>query len=298
MIRTPEQLSVDVGDMELTVWYWPGDNGSEGDPLVFLHATGFHARCWDSIIEDAPNHPTYAVDLRFHGSSGKVGDVEWPVMAADVAVALERLNLRNALIVGHSIGGYLATVAAAAQAERVAQLLLLDPVIMAPERYAFAEQMRGFMKPEHNPISRRRNAWADGGEMYARFKDRAPFSLWQDRVLRDFCDHALAPGDAPRKLACDPLHEVQIYMNQNGAVIQDALTRVEVPVTILRAEEATEADDPFDMSKSPTWPKVAEQFANAREIYLPELTHFIPMQAPDLVVGYIREALEGRWWQP
>lgn len=287
----PEWTSVDVGDTELGVWQWPG----EGDPLVFLHATGFHARCWDAVIEKLPpelaGRPCYAIDLRFHGTSGKTGDVEWPIMAHDIINALDKLDLQNVFLIGHSIGGYLATITAAKRPERVSRLLLLDPVIMAPERYAMSKQMRQFMKPEDNPISRRRNAWDGPGEMYDRFKARSPFDLWQDRVLKDFCEHALAPGEAPRRLACDPMHEVQIYLHQNGDAIQAAIPEVKQPVTILRAVEPTESDDPFNMSKSPTWPEIADQFENAREEYHAELTHFIPMQAPELVVATIAKEL-------
>jgi hypothetical protein len=46
----------------------------------------------------------------------------------------------------------------------------------------------------------------------------------------------------------------------------------------------------MDFAASPTWPKLAAQFARGRDVYLPELTHFIPMQAPDLVARYILEA--------
>lgn len=293
MARSVEWFSVDVGDVELGVWHWPAEDGREGDPLVFLHATGFHARCWDAVIEVlSEERPVYAIDLRFHGTSGKEGDVEWPILAADIIAILDKLGLNNVFLIGHSIGGYLATIAAAERSDRVENLLLLDPVIMAPERYAFAEQMRQFMKPEDNPIARRRNAWSGPDEMYERFRERTPFSLWEDRVLRDYCAFALAPGKAPMNLACDPLHEVQIYMHQNGKAIQEALPKVMQPVTILRAVEPTEKDDPMDMSKSPTWPEVAAQFANATEHYHPELTHFIPMQAPGLVADHIKDLLD------
>ncbi len=292
MKRDGEWLSVDVGDIEVGVWHWPGAAGDANTPLVFLHATGFHARCWDAVIEALPEYSAYALDLRFHGTSGKQGDVEWPIMAADVVAVLDKLDLAGVYLIGHSVGGYLATIAAAERPGRISKLLLVDPVIFSPERYGFAEQLRQMMKPEDNPISKRRNAWEGPEEMYERFKARSPFDLWQDRVLRDYCAHALVSGDAPRQLACDPLHEVQIYLHQNGAAINAAIPKVKQPVTILRAIEATEADAPFDMSKSPTWPELAAQYANATDEYHPELTHFIPMQAPDLVVKTIRSGLE------
>ena len=35
---------------------------------------------------------------------------------------------------------------------------------------------------------------------------------------------------------------------------------------------------------------LADQFPNGRDVYLPELTHFIPMQDPNLVARFIVDA--------
>jgi len=43
----------------------------------------------------------------------------------------------------------------------------------------------------------------------------------------------------------------------------------------------------MDFSKSPTWPQLADGFPAGRDVYLPELSHFMPMQAPELVANYI-----------
>ena len=62
-MRTPEETYIEVGDARLCVWRWAGDAAKQ--PILFLHATGFHARLWDAIIEEFPDHSCYAADLRF-----------------------------------------------------------------------------------------------------------------------------------------------------------------------------------------------------------------------------------------
>lgn len=292
-MRSPEETYVDVGGARLRVWQWPGDAAKQ--PILFLHATGFHARLWDEIIESFPDHPCYAVDLRFHGCSSKEGVVHWPSMADDIIALVKVLDLRDFVLVGHSIGGYLGTLTAAAYPERVAQLLLLDPVIMSPERYAMAKQLEAAVKPEDHPVAKRRTEWLGPEEMVERFKGRAPFDKWQPRALADYCAHALSEPDEKgvRTLLCDPLHEVQIYLQHSGDVIHSTLGKVETPTTIIRAREPGPDDTVYDFSLSPTWPELVGAFPSARDIYRDDLTHFIPMQAPDLVVSYIREALTG-----
>jgi hypothetical protein len=43
----------------------------------------------------------------------------------------------------------------------------------------------------------------------------------------------------------------------------------------------------MDFSLSPTWVEVANQFVDGTDVYLPELTHFMPMQAPELIADFI-----------
>jgi pimeloyl-ACP methyl ester carboxylesterase len=63
---------------------------------------------------------------------------------------------------------------------------------------------------------------------------------------------------------------------------------LEIPVLILRARERSAEDASIDFSKSPTWPGLVHEFRNAREIYLPEHTHYLPMEAPARVADWIR----------
>ena len=66
------------------------------------------------------------------------------------------------------------------------------------------------------------------------------------------------------------------------------MSKVKVTVKVLRARQRTgERENLMDFSLSPTWPELASQFEQGEDIYLPELTHFIPMQDPDLVARHI-----------
>jgi pimeloyl-ACP methyl ester carboxylesterase len=285
-------FSLQLDDISLQITEWPGS----GDPVLLLHATGFHSRCWNQIARRLPGVHLYAVDLRFHGGSGRHGEVDWGIMAHDIEQVLRALDLTRVVGVGHSIGGHLIARAAAMQLPRFKQLLLIDPVILPREAYARRFPPGQAIDPAASPVSRRKNRWQDAQEMYQRFSQRPPFDCWQDEVLRDYCDYALmeVPGESAYQLACDPLHEAAIYMSQRGNdAIYDMLPALRLPVTVLRAAPKEGAG--FDLSKSPTWPGLAAALPNAREFYFPEMSHFIPMEDPELVATMIREAVEGNW---
>ena len=287
--RQPISYLVDLPEVSLQVTEWPGNS----DPVLLLHATGFHSRCWDSIARPLQDAHIYAVDARFHGGSDRNGPVNWKLMAGDIEQLLQRLDLHRIVGVGHSMGGFMAAFAAARQPHRFKQLLLIDPVILAPEQYEAGSNPSGSSNPEDNPVSRRKNSWQSSEEMYQRFRDRAPFNTWQDQVLRDYCEYALRnmPDESFMQLACDPLHEASIYINHQGnEEIHQLLPRLDIPVTVMRARH--DPDRVFDFSYSPTWPGLAAALPQGRDLYLPELSHFIPMEDPDRVALEIRRMLE------
>ena len=102
-MQQTREYHLDIGDVELAVVEWPG----EGDPILLLHATGFHSRCWNQVVSRLPGCQIFAADLRYHGKSGSLGEVDWGLLSRDIALLVERLDLRNIVGVGHSIGGYL-----------------------------------------------------------------------------------------------------------------------------------------------------------------------------------------------
>lgn len=288
-MQAPREFRLDIGDIELAGIEWPG----QGDPILLLHATGFHSRCWKQVVKHLPGRHVYAIDLRFHGGSDSHGTVDWQLMADDVCQLIETLDLRRIVGAGHSIGGHLMARAAARLPARFKHLVLIDPVIMSPQRYEQFQRFSAELNASDHPVSRRKNQWRDAQEMYDRFSGRKPFNTWQPEVLRDYCDYALLPSgeNALYQLACDPINEAGIYLNQAGnEIVLEELPQITSRVTLLRA--APSDTDALDLSSSPTWPGLASALADCEEVYLPELNHFIPMQDPELVARHIIAAYD------
>lgn len=285
MSDSPSEKIFDASTARIAYAEW----GRRGDPVILLiHATGFHGRCWDDVVRRLPpGFNIIAVDTRGHGRSEKTGPIDdWSKPARDLAELVAHLNIEGAIGAGHSMGGHLLVQIAAANPRAFKRLLLIDPVIMAPEMYSGAP----FWPPgtEH-PVARRRNAWASWQDMFGAFKDRNPYALWDAKVLEDYCRYGLLPAaNGGFELACPPAIEASIYMGSLATNIHDAVRKVTAPVTILRAKEREPGPrDARDFSLSPTWPNLANAFPNARDVYLPELTHFIPMQDPAMTARFI-----------
>src|SRR5258705_5709186 len=105
----PSSRRVRVGDVELHYL----DFGGDGPPLVFCHATGFHAWLWLPYARlFAATHHVIALDQRGHGESSKPeAGYRWENFGRDLAGFLDVLGLGGVSAVGHSKGG--TTIAAA-----------------------------------------------------------------------------------------------------------------------------------------------------------------------------------------
>jgi pimeloyl-ACP methyl ester carboxylesterase len=107
------------------------DGGRDGLPVVFVHSLAGNSTHWAGQLQHLrPTRRAVALDLRGHGRSEppKNGDYSIAAMAEDVATVVNTLGLGRLVLVGHSMGGGVALTYAGTHPDRVAALLLLDPI--------------------------------------------------------------------------------------------------------------------------------------------------------------------------
>jgi pimeloyl-ACP methyl ester carboxylesterase len=107
------------------------DGGQGGLPVVFVHSTAGNSGHWSHQLSHLrPSRRAVALDLRGHGRSEPpwTGDYSITSMATDVQAVVEALDLPRFVLVGHSLGGGVALTYAATHPDRIAGLLLLDPI--------------------------------------------------------------------------------------------------------------------------------------------------------------------------
>lgn len=283
----PREFRRDVNGVTIAGFEWDG----EGPPILLAHATGFHARVWDEVVRRLLGRRVIALDLRGHGRSSKPPPPYWwHLLGQDVALMIDALDLSGVIGVGHSMGAHTIADAALLRPERFARLMLIDPTIIAIEPGAPRESAFDF-------VAKRRNEWASPEEMVERFATRFPFNLWDARALRDYAVYGLLPaaGGEGFVLACPPLVEAAVLAGRatEEADILPYLGRLTMPVRVLRARAPEPGEKPAPFTASPTAPDLASRFPAGSDLYLPHLSHFIPMQAPELVAREIIAVADG-----
>ena len=115
-----------------------------GDPaspkLVILHGLFGSGANWRSVAKQlSTSHEVFCPDLRNHGRSAWRDDMEYPLMAGDVARFIADQQLRETALLGHSMGGKTAMTLAREPSINLAKLIIVD---IAPVPYAHAGHLQ------------------------------------------------------------------------------------------------------------------------------------------------------------
>jgi pimeloyl-ACP methyl ester carboxylesterase len=139
---TGESHFVDANGVELHYL----DYGVAGRrSMLCVHGAAAHAHWFDFVAPGlTPNHHVRSLDLRGHGDSAwaQQQTYAFKTFAEDVNAVAEKLDLRDFVLVGHSMGGMVSLLYAATFPGRVARLIVVDSIMLMPmERI---KQMRAF----------------------------------------------------------------------------------------------------------------------------------------------------------
>jgi pimeloyl-ACP methyl ester carboxylesterase len=99
-----------------------------GSPIVLLHCFTCAIDWWDRIVPLlSPHHRVIAIDLLGHGGSEKpASGYSMTNQARLVAGALVKLRVHKATVVGHSLGGIVATALAESSPRLVRRVVIID----------------------------------------------------------------------------------------------------------------------------------------------------------------------------
>jgi N-formylmaleamate deformylase len=113
----------------ITLHYHRTGNGEGKPQIVALHGMTDNGLCWTSVVKALESDFDIIMpDARGHGKSiAPSMDFTLNLVADDVAGLIRALELRQPMLLGHSMGGQTATIVAAKYPELVSKIMLEDP---------------------------------------------------------------------------------------------------------------------------------------------------------------------------
>ena len=118
--------------------------GGTGIPVVLIHGFASDAKSWAPLEAHLNNRPIIRVELPGHGKSPKHQVDGFSDLAAQVRRTFDSLNLVNAHLVGHSLGGALALALADTHSRTFASLTMIAPAGLGPK--INADSLNGIVK--------------------------------------------------------------------------------------------------------------------------------------------------------
>jgi pimeloyl-ACP methyl ester carboxylesterase len=259
-----ESVAVDGGELAI---FRMGDDGA-GAPALAIHGITANAQAWRAVARAAGDGiGLAAVDLRGRGESRELPP-PFGIAAhvRDMISVLDHLGLERAVVIGHSLGAYIAASLAAAHPERVAELVLVDGGLTIPgSEGADPEQfLQTFLGPT---LARLTMTFPDLAAYLAWWRDHPAFAAGgvEASDLEAYAGHDLI-GEPPfRHSGVNP--EVVRVDGTDLFRIPDART-ITGPATLLCAERGM-VDDPHPMQP---W-ELVEAWASAA----PEQRRAVPV---------------------
>ena len=231
------------GEVELAIWR----SGSGEDPIVCLHGITAQHRAFNAAARHlAPSRSLVGVDLRGRGDSDKPGSgYGLEAHSRDVIRVLDNLDLEDAVICGHSMGGFVALKAALTYPDRVRAIVLLDGGW--PRIEASPEEMSEEQKQEAAAIEeglerafRRLDMTFESPEAYLNFwfPDQG---LTPDDLLPDLADHyvydlEVVEGGYEPKASRAAAEEDSPSVSGSSPTAEE-MRSVRCPVALVRASE-------------------------------------------------------------
>ncbi len=193
------------------------EHGS-GTPLVLLHGFPFDHMIWEGVIGELEKGIwVITPDLRGHGRS-IIGTSDYSItdMAADIIELMDQLHIMEAVIAGHSMGGYVALEIVRNFPERVSGLVLISSHIFA------------------DPLEKKQSRFDDIDRILqqgvAVMLANMPDMLTHDDKVKSFCRDAVARMGSVGAMGA-------LYAMGNRASSEDVWKTLDIPTMVIAGSD-------------------------------------------------------------
>jgi len=225
----PSMLSAKGDGVNIQLADWAG----KGKNVISVHGLTANCRCWDVIAPAVvPKHRLLAVDLRGRGLSDKpeTGYSEEHHLR-DLTCVMDDLQLENAVLMGHSLGGYISMGFAARHPERVAGLILIDAG--GDLSQAHWDKVTAAIKPAIDRLERS----FPSVDAFLDLMKLAPFlQPWSDEIETYF-RYDVVEDEGGVRSRIQPAHIREEVSNKRETGAAQYYSKLNCPVLILRATE-------------------------------------------------------------
>jgi pimeloyl-ACP methyl ester carboxylesterase len=262
--------------------------------ITFLHANGYPAGVYRQFLDALTAHATVAAPAVLDTAPNAPARKRWARMLDHALQSIDNAApdpRQQRVLVGHSMGGYIALQAAAQHPEQIKQVVLIESPIPQGWQSAvlsFAQLTGLAYKGGPAPVAaRRRDSWASREAAYEFFANKPFVQRWAPGVLRDFIDHALVESEAGGVQLRIPRNaERDIYANvvhRKALAAVHKLRKRNVRVSFIAGEHSDELRMAGIASNERLFAHRFQRMPHG---------HLIPLEAPQVCADAVIRALD------
>lgn len=240
-------------------------NGS-GTPLILISGLGYPAWQWHRMVPYlSPHVQVITFDNRGVGQTDTpTGPYTASMLAADTAGLLDALGIDKAVVMGHSMGGFIAQAMALEFPRKVEKLILSSTNFGGPHHVPITQEaMTVLSDVTSDPVTRFKNGLV---------VSTAPgFAEKQPEVIQSWLEWRMA--NPVNVAGYQAQFGIGLALFPETAAFENKLSNVTVPTLILfgahdKVVPPTNAD------------LLAKKIPNSQVVILPDAGHFFPMEVP------------------
>lgn len=257
--------------VELAFGYWPG----RGAPVIAIHGLTASFISFIGVAERlAGRRPLLALDLRGRGDSDKPESPYGMAQhARDVAAAMQALALGPSVIVGHSMGAFVATALAAQNPELVSGIIMIDGGYV-PDLPVGVDSTQMLDATLALRIAQLKQTY-ESKQAFLEFWRQQPNFPPEDwnNWTESFLEYEVTGDTTVRPKASAEGVRIDVAEAFKRNEIIERLKSVKTPVLLLRAEKGLEPKQPPIFPDS-IMPGFRECIPAMKEEVIPGTTHF------------------------
>lgn len=253
------------------------DYGTEGlPPMLCIHGGAAHAHWFDFVAPGfTPDFHVRSLDLRGHGDSDWADPPAYAFAdyAADVNAVVESLDLRDFVLIGHSMGGMVSLVYSATYPGRMAKLVIVDTTMHMSEATIARLRELG---------SRPSSSYSSHEELITRYRLMPQGTqAAAPAIIRHVAQHSgrrVADGDWRHKF---DRGLYSIFEHRNGFSLWES---IRVPALLVKGERSNRVNDEI-------FAAIKARAPQTELAVVPDSDHHITLDNPPGFVKVVRDFL-------
>ncbi len=285
-----------LGEESFSYLFFEGS--SKHNPIIFFHATGLNASTYLNLLtkmfEDFDGKRSiYALDQRGHGLTVAEADHKklnsWKQFSKEAISFLNSLGLESVELIGHSMGGIVASEIASQLKFKIKNLIMLEPVLYYAPKDVMKLKLKKFLQfsdfsasNKSSSARQRRNNFASFEEAIEHFTGRAMFVSWPEESIKNYLEGGLVKREGSFFLSCNPAWEAKTFETVTFDTYR-FLTKATCPVLIIRGDKET----------STFTEEAKKALSKKNNIIIEEYkgTHFLPIENVELISSRVVDFL-------